>query len=141
LKPFSKTKIPSKRLFSFAQTPPTSNHQPPTLRQPTKAKIFQEMETLNVELMNAAWAGRIDDFRRLLENGAAVDGKDTYGWTALHKASSYGYLEIVLLLLESGATVDGKNKDKKMALDVAKEKGHSEVVTLLLLLLLLSERE
>jgi ankyrin repeat protein len=66
-----------------------------------------------------------------LEQGAAVDGKDDYGNTALHFASQEGHTEMVRLLLENGAVVVVKNMCGETALDVTKANGHSEVATLL----------
>jgi ankyrin repeat protein len=54
--------------------------------------------------------------------GAAVDGKNNFGNTALHLASAKGHLEMVHLLLEKGAVVEVKNEKREMALDVPKWK-------------------
>jgi hypothetical protein len=102
------------------QNQPTQNKNEPLLEhhQPstTKAKIFQEMTSINDELRIAAWAGLLDNVSRLLEMGAAVNGKDIGGFTALHIASQEGHLETVCLLLEKGAVVDGKNNNGDTAL-------------------------
>jgi hypothetical protein len=70
--------------------------------------------------------------RLLLEHGADINARAGDGSTALHRASSYGRLEIVCLLLEHGAETKAKNNLGKTALQVAEEKGKFEVVKLLL---------
>ena len=41
-------------------------------------------------LQSAAMFGRETVVRLLLENGASVDAKDEFGWTALHRAARSG---------------------------------------------------
>jgi hypothetical protein len=69
--------------------------------------------------------------RLLLEHGADVNAQSQDGWSPLHRASSYGALEVVRLLLEHGADVEAKKDDGKTALQLAAEKGHDKVVELL----------
>ncbi|KAL4919860.1 ankyrin repeat-containing domain protein [Aspergillus aurantiobrunneus] len=61
--------------------------------------------------------------RILLQNGAAVDGRDDLGRTALHEAARRGFGEMVEVLLESKALadlVDGRG-DSALHLSVAAE--------------------
>jgi Ankyrin repeats (3 copies)/Ankyrin repeats (many copies) len=70
-------------------------------------------------------------FRLLLEHGADVNAQGLNGWTALHRASYFGALEVVHLLLEHGADVEAKDNYGKTALQVAADIGHDTVVKFL----------
>ena len=68
----------------------------------------------------------------LLEAGADVNAKDTYGETALLEAVvSWRSHDFVKALLEAGADVNAMDNDDKTALMLADENGHSEIVELL----------
>ena len=55
-------------------------------------------------LMRAAAAGRVEDVRRLLQEGADVNEKlDGIGLTALMVAAHRGHVEVVKVLLKAGA--------------------------------------
>ena len=69
--------------------------------------------------------------RRLLEVGADVDAYTKTGDTALLKASSKGYAEVVLLLLEAGADVNIQDQTGITALRLASEGRHEVVIRLL----------
>ena len=62
-------------------------------------------------LIDAAWAGRIEEVKRLLEQGVHVDDVDQDGHTALHAASHRGNVDVVTVLLEAGAALNAVNKD------------------------------
>jgi serine/threonine-protein phosphatase 6 regulatory ankyrin repeat subunit B len=57
------------------------------------------------DFVRHARAGRIDEVRRMLDDGIDVNTRSTMG-SALYWASSEGHLEVVRLLLERGALVD-----------------------------------
>ena len=68
----------------------------------------------------------------LLEAGADVNAKNTYGETALLEAVvSLRSHDFVKALLEAGADVNAKDNDGKTALMLADENGHTEMVELL----------
>ncbi|RDW77988.1 hypothetical protein BP5796_05840 [Coleophoma crateriformis] len=64
----------------------------------------------------------------LLEKGAEIEAKDTYGRTALSYAASEGHEAVVKLLLEKGAEIEAKITYGRTALSG----GHEAVVKLLL---------
>jgi uncharacterized protein len=68
--------------------------------------LEEENKQQQTALMVAAYQGRLDLVKRLLDNGAEVSHK---GWTALHYAASSGQLEVVKYLLESSAYLDAES--------------------------------
>lgn len=44
----------------------------------------------------------------LLKQGHSVNAGDALGWTALHEASNYGYVDIVNILLDHGADINNR---------------------------------
>ena len=77
--------------------------------------------------------GNVVDFvRRLLEHGADANIAGHLHSTALHLASSRGWLEVSRLLLSYGAKVDEKDEKGRTPFQVAASKGHDDVTKLLL---------
>jgi hypothetical protein len=60
-------------------------------------------------LDHAARGGHIDYINYCIEMGANVNADAKYGCTPLHRASSYGHVNIALVLLDVGALVDVEN--------------------------------
>jgi len=90
------------------------------------------MREVDKELLLAAKSGDKERVRLLLENGANVNARDRYGWTALMWAVFKGYKEIVKLLLENGADVNVRDFFGNTALKFASMKiGCEEIVELL----------
>ena len=86
-------------------------------------------------LISAVRDKNIVECRRLIDTGEAnVNGdREKYtGRTALHYASSRGYLEISELLTSSGADVNIRSSYGSTALHRASYQGHLEIVQLLL---------
>jgi len=69
-------------------------------------------------LYYAAYYGRIEMVRSLLENGADVDGPNNIGYRPLAGAAAVGKLDIVEFLLDRGATIDARNNYDRTALMV-----------------------
>lgn len=66
-------------------------------------------------------------------NGSFLNNQEGwYGFTALHQAVKYGYIDIVKLLLNNKADITLKALDGKTALHVAVEKDHTEICQLLI---------
>ena len=70
--------------------------------------------------------------RLLLEHGADTNIRDYRHSTALHQASSHGWLEVSLLLLRYGAKVDEKDVDGRTPFQLALKEGHHQMTKLLL---------
>lgn len=93
-------------------------------------KLFDALR-LGDSLCEAARKGEVRTIRRLLENGAAINGRDQHGWTALHRACFKGRVDAVRMLIEKGIDVDAKDEDGYTALHCAAESGHGDVIDLL----------
>lgn len=69
---------------------------------------------------------------QLLQHGAAVNGSDESGRTALIDAASRGQTEAVGVLLAAGADVEAKTKiEEKTAVLLAADQGHVKIVQML----------
>ena len=83
-------------------------------------------------LHEAAFAGNLDEVKRLLEEGAAVDVPDPDGRTALMWASFNGHTAVDALLLEHGAAIDAREMNGRTALMYASSGPFAATVGLLL---------
>ncbi|KAI4348477.1 hypothetical protein L6164_009198 [Bauhinia variegata] len=86
---------------------------------------------LGDNLCSAARKGEIRTIQKLLENGAAINGRDQHWWTALHRASFKGRIDVVRALLDKGVDVDAKEEEGYTALHCAVESGNADVTELL----------
>jgi ankyrin repeat protein len=82
-------------------------------------------------LANAAAQGDLELVQRLLEAGADVNDRDSWGHTPLMSACWGGHKDIVQILLERGADVNAKTRRDWTAIRFAKKVGHPEIVALL----------
>jgi len=93
-------------------------------------RLFDALK-LGDSLCVAARKGEVRTIQRLLQNGAAINGRDQHGWTALHRASFKGKLDAVRALVEKCIDIDAKDEDGYTALHCAAESGQAEVTELL----------
>ncbi|EAY16377.1 hypothetical protein TVAG_359860 [Trichomonas vaginalis G3] len=75
-------------------------------------------------LMSAVTYGSKQCAEYLIKNGAIVDKKNFYGYTALHWAAYSGRTECVDLLLENGANIESKTGDGMTPFHIAALRGH-----------------
>ncbi|KAL3715542.1 hypothetical protein ACJRO7_007297 [Eucalyptus globulus] len=94
------------------------------------ARLFDALK-LGDRLCAAAREGDVRAINRLLESGAAVNGRDQHGWTALHRAAFKGRADAVRTLLDKGVDVDARDEDGYTALHCGAESGQFDVVELL----------
>lgn len=83
-------------------------------------------------LMAAAFSGKEEAVKVLLEAKALVDLKDEKGYTALMFAANAGKLACVKLLLEAGTNVNEEDNDGSTPIMFAAQHGYNDVVRLLL---------
>lgn len=69
-------------------------------------------------LWAAAAEGSLEDVRKLLSEGAAVD-QQHQGWTPLMKAAEEGHIQIAVELLDRGADIEASNRKGRTALSFA----------------------
>jgi ankyrin repeat protein len=87
--------------------------------------LAEDLSLIDEEVLNFD----VDVVRLLLEHGADVTISDSLlHSTALHRASSGGWLEVVRLLLSYGAKVDEKDKLGRTPFQIASSRGHLEIM-------------
>jgi ankyrin repeat protein len=63
-------------------------------------------------LMRAAWSGKTETVRVLIDNGADINARDKDGHTPLLWAVNHGHLDIVKILIDKGADVNAIANDR-----------------------------
>jgi len=86
----------------------------------------------DMTLIEACKKGRLEDVKRLLNEGVDVNTTDKDGNTALKWAIYYQHIDVVSFLLNSGADVNPQNKDGHTALMATAYVGFPEATTLVL---------
>ena len=94
---------------------------------------FLRADDLTDDLLAATRKGDLAQVKALLDKGASVNSKSSYGQTPLFFACDRGYLEIVKLLVDRGADVNVEDTFyHASALSWAAQKNRTEIVKLLL---------
>ncbi|PKA45816.1 E3 ubiquitin-protein ligase KEG [Apostasia shenzhenica] len=95
-----------------------------------KRNIF-DLLRLGQDLAAAARKGNGREAVMAIQMGAAVDGRDGMGWTALMRAGFKGRVEVIKILLEKGAVMEIRDDEGYTALHCAAEAGQAEAVEML----------
>jgi hypothetical protein len=90
-------------------------------------------DDLTDDLLAATRKGDLAQIKALLDKGASVNAKSSYGQTPLFFACDRGYLEVVKLLVDRGADVNVEDTFyHASALSWAAQKNRTEIVKILL---------
>ena len=103
-----------------------------SLGSPAPAQVLPPPSAAEQALMRFAYSGKLDDVRRLVSLGTAVDAADAEKRTSLMWASFNGHTPVVGFLLESSAKIDAKDRSGRTALMYASSGPFRETVELLL---------
>jgi hypothetical protein len=99
----------------------------------TLAVSLSRADDLGDDLLAATRKGNLTQVKALLDKGADVNSKSSYGQTALFFACDRGHLDIAKLLIERGADVNVEDTFyHASALTWAMQNKHPEVLKLLL---------
>ncbi len=94
---------------------------------------WQNEENFNrTPLHWAAWGGRVEIVRMLIDAGANVNVQDEWGNTPLHEATSLGRVEIAQMLIDARANVNVQDNDGGTPLHRAAEFGKTEIAQMLI---------
>jgi ankyrin repeat protein len=122
------------RLFtSFFKTPPISLYQAAgegDLEQ--GADIEAQDDQGMTPLHYAAWNGKLEVAKYLIEKGVNKEAQDESGYTPFHHAAWNGKLEVVKYLVEKGANKEAQDKFGNTPLHLAVEGEKLEVVECLI---------
>ena len=80
-------------------------------------------------LMNAARGGHAEIVELLLDNGADADVRNSYGFQAIHYATSRGHLDVAKLIANKHPEVlNSKNRWEQTPLKLARINGQNHTV-------------
>jgi ankyrin repeat protein len=94
--------------------------------------VYSQARDINLDLINAARAGRSAEVRALIAAGADINATNPAGKTVLMMAANFGNARIVDMLLAEGANVNTKDKQESTALIDAAYMGNLQVIKALL---------
>jgi len=102
------------------------------LGAPVAAQGLPALTPAEQALMESAYTGKLEEVRRLVSEGTAVDAADPDKRTPLMWAAFNGHTSVIEFLLEKGAKVDAKDINGRTALMYASSGPFPETVELLL---------
>ncbi len=93
--------------------------KPEPIRRATPLSASAKKQMLNEKLLTAAWNGDTEEAWELIDKGADVHARNSFGETALHLAAHGGHSLTVELLLAKKADINAVDKEGNTALLLA----------------------
>ena len=97
-----------------------------------EANINAQAHNGRTPLHSAAFYGRKDLVKALLDHGANTYVQDEKGWSQLHLAAQEGHLEIVEMLVTMGAPVNAQSDNLRTPIHLACMRSHTQIVSYLI---------
>lgn len=97
-----------------------------------KEENIQVNELTSSLIHEAAFEGKLESVKALLDCGTKVNLSDTDDWTVLHAAVLGGHVDLVRLLIQRGADLYAETNEKYIPFHIATEKGDEDMVALLM---------
>lgn len=91
-----------------------------------------EPSRASTPLISAAFLGKTEAAKILIDAGAALDYQNAEGSTALHTAAAFGKLAVAKVLIDAGIDLNIQNNNGSTTLHTAAFFGHVEIVEALL---------
>ncbi len=91
----------------------------------------RSIKKLNRRLLEAAEKGNLNELKDFLGNGADINAKNRYGWTALMYATRFNHRETIKFLLLVGADTHIRNMDENTAEKIALAFGNVKIALML----------
>lgn len=82
-------------------------------------------------IFEAAVLGKLKELKKLIKDGADVNAKDNYGWTAMMMSAWNGHTECVAALISAGTDVNANDNYGNTAILLAAWDGNKDCVKLL----------
>jgi ankyrin repeat protein len=103
-----------------------------TIQNPKPILNPEAQRKLNDELPIALWLGDVQRVKKLLDKGANIEEKGSFGRTPLMRASYNGHTQVAKLLIQSGACFDAGDSGGYTPLMLASSNGHTKIAELLI---------
>lgn len=99
--------------------------------KPNKQEIIDILNSNQVNLLQAAKEGNIEQVRSIVEGGADLNVRDNDGNTPLHLAAKEGKLDVTKYLIERGVRFNTINGYKNTPLKLAEQNNHEDIKNIL----------
>lgn len=129
-----KYKSERRRSYSSNLREAVMNNKPDEIPRIVKEEGIKvnEMSKSGVPLIHeAAFEGRLECVKALLDCGAKINTVDSEDWTALHAAVLGGHVELARLLIYKGADLYAETIEKYIPFHIAIEKRDEDMIALL----------
>ena len=93
----------------------------------------QTKDELNKKLLDAVYAGNLEQVKSLIMKGANINGREQiYGLTAIHIAVLTNNKEMLKLLIQNGSDINIKNNHNLTPYHIALIQGNKDIIEFLI---------